>query len=91
MPVAMLVDNPEGTAEIYDKVRRQLGAEQPAGSILHLAGPSPDGGFRVINVWQSEEDAYRFLNERLKPAFEAVGVPGPPAPPQFWPVHNYAK
>jgi hypothetical protein len=36
-------------------------------------------------------DAYWFLNERLKPASEAVGVPGPPAPPQFWPVHNYAK
>ena len=30
MPVAMLVDNSEGTAEIYDKVRGQLGAEQPA-------------------------------------------------------------
>jgi hypothetical protein len=28
-------------------------------------------------------DAYWFLNERLKPASEAVGVPGPPAPPQF--------
>ena len=45
MPVAMLVDNLERTAEIYDKVRGQLGAEQPAGSILHLAGPSPNGGF----------------------------------------------
>jgi hypothetical protein len=91
MPVAMLVDNPEGTAEIYDKVRGQLGAEQPAGSILHLAGPSPNGGYCVINVWESDADAYRFLSERVKPAFEAVGVPGPPAPPQFWPVHNYAK
>ena len=30
MPVALLVANPEGTAEIYDKVPRQLGAEQPA-------------------------------------------------------------
>ena len=73
MPVAMLVDNPEGTADIYDKVRGQLGAE-PAGSIFRIAGPNPDGGFRVINVWQSEEDAYRFLNERLKPAFEAAST-----------------
>ena len=45
----MLVDSPEGTAEIYDKVRRQFGAEQSAGSIFPIAGPSPDGGFRVIN------------------------------------------
>jgi hypothetical protein len=40
-------------------------------------------------VFESEDDAQRFV-ARLKPAFEAVGVPGPP-PPQFWPVHNYMK
>jgi hypothetical protein len=41
----------------------------------------------VIEVWESEEDAKRFVKERLVPAFEAVGAPLPP-PPQFWPVHN---
>jgi hypothetical protein len=74
----MPVDKPEETAEICDTVRRPLGADQPSGSIFHIAGPSPHGGFRLINVWQSEDDAYRFLNERLKPAFEAVAVPRPP-------------
>ncbi len=29
MPVAMLVDNPEGSQEIYEKVRAQLGLEAP--------------------------------------------------------------
>jgi hypothetical protein len=42
----------------------------------------------VIEVWESEEDAKRFVKERLGSAFEAVGAPLPP-PPQFWPVHNY--
>lgn len=88
MPVAMLVDNPEGSQEVYDKVREHIGLERPAGGIFHMAGPSPNGGWRVIEVWESEEDAYRFFEERLKPAFEAVGVPGRPQP-QFWPVHNY--
>jgi hypothetical protein len=89
MPVAMLVDNPEGSQEIYDKVREQLGLEDnPAGGILHVAGPSPNGGWRVIEVWESEEDAQRFLEERLKPAFDAVGFTGR-AEPEFWPVHNY--
>jgi hypothetical protein len=88
MPVAMLVDNPEGSQEIYDKVRSQLGLEsKPAGGILHVAGPSPNGGWRVIEVWESEEDAHRFFKERLEPAFQAVGVAGRPQP-QFWPVHN---
>jgi len=82
--------HPAGSQEVYDKVRDQLGLEdRPAGGILHVAGPSPTGGWRVIEVWESEEDANRFFNERLKPAFEAVGVPGPPPQPQVWPVHNY--
>ena len=43
----------------------------------------------MIEVFESHEDAQRFV-KRLKPAFEAVGVPVPP-PPQFWPVHNYMR
>jgi hypothetical protein len=87
MAVAMLVDNPEGSQETYDRVRERLGLERPAGGILHVAGPSPNGGWRVIEVWESEEDAKRFV-ERLGPAFEGVGAP-PPPPPELWPVHNY--
>ncbi|MGH2797694.1 MAG: hypothetical protein ACRDM0_08490 [Thermoleophilaceae bacterium] len=89
MAIAMMVDNPNGSQEIYERVRELLGMERPAGGIFHVAGPSPNGGWRVIEVWESEEDAQRFVSERLRPAFEAVGVPGPPQPPQFWPVHNY--
>jgi hypothetical protein len=89
MPVAMLVDNPEGSQEIYDKVREQLSLEEnPAGGIMHVAGPSPNGGWRVIEVWETEEDAQRFLEERLKPAFDAVGFAGR-AEAEFWPVHSY--
>ena len=87
MAVAMMVDNPAGSQEIYESVREQLGLERPAGGIFHLAGPSPNGGWRVIEVWESEEDAKRFV-ERLRPAFKAVGAPAPPAP-EVWPVHNY--
>ncbi len=88
MAIAMMVDNPEGSQEGYDAVREKLGLEKPAGGIFHVAGPSPNGGWRVIEVWESEEDAKRFVKERLLPAFAAVGTPAPPSP-QFWPVHNY--
>jgi hypothetical protein len=89
MAIAMMVDNPNGSQEIYDRVRELLGLERPAGGIFHVAGPSPNGGWRVIEVWESQEDANRFLQERLRPALEAVGVPSPPPQPQFWPVHNH--
>jgi hypothetical protein len=88
MAVAMMIDNPNGSQEIYDRVREQLGLETPAGGIVHVAGPSPNGGWRVIEVWESEEDAKRFATERLRPALEEVGAP-PPPPPELWPVHNY--
>jgi hypothetical protein len=88
MAVAMIVDNPQGSEETYDRVREQLGLEKPAGGIFHVAGPSPSGGWRVIEVWESEEDAKRFVAERLQPALEAVGA-APPTPPELWPVHNY--
>jgi len=87
MAVAMMVDNPEGSQEIYDSVRERLGLEKPAGGIFHAAGPSPNGGWRVIEVWESEEDAKAFVTERLLPAFDALGAPPPPSP-ELWPVHN---
>ena len=57
MTVAMMVDNPEGSREIYESVRERLGLEKPAGGILHVAGPSPNGGWRVIEVFESDEHA----------------------------------
>ncbi len=86
MPVAMMVDNPQGSQEVYDEVREKVGLDRPAGGVLHVAGPSPNGGWRVIEVFDTEEAAKRFV-ERLAPAFKAVGA-APPAPPEVWPVHN---
>ena len=91
MAIALVVDNPEGSQEIYEKVRAQLGLEGPAGGIFHAAGPSPNGGWRVLEVWDTEEDARRFRDERLMPAFDAAGVPRPQGPPQIWNLHTYMK
>jgi hypothetical protein len=88
MAVAMIMDNPGGSQEIYERFRELIGLDRPAGGIVHIAGPSPSGGWRVIELWESEEEARRFLAERLLPAAEAIGAPAPP-PPQFWPVHSH--
>jgi hypothetical protein len=89
--IAMMVDNPEGSQEVYDKVRGLLGLEKPAGGIFHVAGPSPNGGWRVIEVWESAEEANRFFQERFMPALQTLGLSGPPPPREFWPVHNAMK
>jgi hypothetical protein len=90
VPIAMMTENPNVTREIYDKVRAHLGLEGPAGGIFHVAGEGPNG-WRVIELWESEEDARRFYQERLKPAWDAVGVAAPSTPPQIWQVHNVMK
>src|ERR671911_990196 len=89
MTVAMILDNPKGSQEIYERIRTLVGVDRPAGGICHLARPRPDGGWRVIEVWESEEQAQRFYEERVRLAAEAVGVT-PPPPPELWAVHRYA-
>ena len=88
MPVALIMDNPQGSQEIYDQARKEMGLDRPAGGVLHVAGPSPNGGWRVIEVFESEDAARRFAQERLAPAFQAIGAPPPPRP-ELWPVHHY--
>lgn len=92
MAVAFLYDTPEGTQERYDAVRAGLGLDEqnlPQGGLVHIAGPSPSGGWRVVEVWESEEDQQRFARETLGPALEAAGIVR--AAPQTWPVHNLMK
>jgi hypothetical protein len=86
--IAMMVDNPRGSQEVYERIRAHLGLDKPAGGIFHIAGPSPNGGWRVIEVWESEEEANRFFEDRFIPALQELGVEGPPPPREFWPVHN---
>jgi hypothetical protein len=42
----------------------------------------------VIEVWESEEEADRFLEEQFLPALRALGLEDPPSPRESWPVHN---
>ena len=88
MAVAMMLDNPDGSQELYEKLRERLRLDAPAGGTVHLAGPSPRGGWRVVEVFDSVEDASRFLKEQLMPALQEAGVSGRPPEPEFWPVHT---
>jgi hypothetical protein len=89
--VALMLDNPEGSQETYEQIRAELGLEKPAGGIFHIAGPSPNGGWRVIEVWESEEEADRFFQERFFPALQTLGISGPVLERELWPVHNAMK
>jgi hypothetical protein len=88
MPVAMVIDNPDGSQELYERLRTDLGVERPLGGIVHLAGPTTEGGWRIVDVWDSVDEASEFLRERFAPALRAAGVTSDPPEPEFWPIHS---
>jgi len=76
----------------YDQINEIIGG-LPGGpaanhELFHWVTPT-DGGFRVIDVWESEEAFDRFLRERLEPVFEEAGILAPPEI-EIFPVYNYA-
>ena len=91
MPVVLV---PEGvTQEQYDEAVRRLSGksrmESPSdwpvdGLLVHAAGQGPQG-FRVVDVWESEEACNRF-GETLGPILQEIGVTNPP---EEYSVHTY--
>lgn len=77
MPVLMIAEVPNLNEEIYagmiDRLTPLLQSHQ--GFVSHAAGPSPSGGWRVVEVWDSEEDAEHWFNENVKPNLPPDVVP----------------
>jgi quinol monooxygenase YgiN len=82
-----MIFEPGITQEQYDRVREQAapGNRPPPGLLYHVAGPI-EGGWRVVEVWESQEAFERFFNEKLGQALQQVGMPS--LEPQVFPVHN---
>jgi hypothetical protein len=78
---AYCLDLPGGTEDIATRVDEAVGSEPVVGLIAHVSGPS-SAGWRIIDIWESEEDQQRFQAERLGPAVAHVmaGMPGPSVP-----------
>ena len=53
------------------------------GLLVHVAGQGPKG-FRVVDVWASE-DAFRRFGETLIPVLREVGIEGEP---EVYPSHT---
>jgi hypothetical protein len=90
MAIGILIEVPGGTKEQYDAVMAKLGlgGKMPSGGISHVAGPM-EGGWRVIDVWQSQEDFEKFFQAKLHRAILEVGLP--PFQPKVFPIHNSLK
>jgi len=69
------------------KRRLESPADWPVeGLLVHAAGDGPSG-FRVVDVWESEEACNRF-GEQLQPILQEVGVQ---AQPEMYPAHTFVS
>jgi hypothetical protein len=93
--VVVVFQGPGFTQENYEEsVRRLTGGgrlESPAdwpveGLLAHAAGQG-EGGFRVVDVWESAEAFQRF-GETLVPILRDMGVEGEP---EVYPAHTYVS
>lgn len=84
MPVIMRFEYPGVDARQYEGAveKLELETDAPKGMLFHVAGPI-EGGWQVIDVWESEEAWHRFRDEKLK----ALGWETK-EPDSAWPVHT---
>lgn len=72
----VIMNSAEFTAKNYDQVwddLRAAGADHPAGLISHVGFANPDGGWMVVDVWESAE-AFKAFSNVLIPIIQKTGV-----------------
>jgi hypothetical protein len=86
MPVLMIGVVPNLTEEVYGGMIGQLAPKIRAskGFISHAGGPNPDGGWRVVEVWETEEDGKNWFETVVKPTLPADVVPDR----RYYPLHT---
>jgi hypothetical protein len=95
MAVILVHQGPDLTQENYEEVVRNMIGKDRAeattdwpedGLLSHAAGQGPNG-FRVVDVWESEEAVRRF-GEKLAPHLEKAGIT---TEPEIYPAHTFVS
>jgi hypothetical protein len=96
MTVVLVHQGPTVTQERYEEAVRRLSGgksrmETPAdwpveGILVHIAGQG-EHGFRVVDVWESEDAARRF-GDQLGPILEEVGITDAP---EIYTTHTFVS
>jgi hypothetical protein len=93
MAVAVIQDFPASDRDTinYDAIHAEImnRADDPNGLIIHTAGFT-ESGFRIFEVWESQEQHDTFMSEVVMPAVMKVTAGNPGSPPQVssYELHN---
>jgi hypothetical protein len=92
VPIVAVFQSPSFTQEQYEEtVKRLTGKDRmesqsdwPVGGLLaHIAGQGANG-FRVVDVWESEE-SFNSFGQTLLPILEDLGID---TKPEVYPAHT---
>jgi hypothetical protein len=74
MAIVIVNEIEGGNQDFYEQVNPKVmpGGNLPDGCQLHIAGPV-ENGWRVITVWDSEDQFQQFRDEKLIPAIREAG------------------
>lgn len=86
MPVLMIGEVPNLTEEVYAGLVGQMTLRMRAhkGFISHAGGPSPSGGWRAVEMWETEDDGRTWFEENVAPTLPPDIVPDR----QYFPLHT---
>lgn len=85
--VVVLFNAPDMNSDQFDKIWDELraaGQASPKGLISHVGFENPNGGWSVVDVWESGE-AFNEFGKTLMSIFQKTGSQVPP--PQVVPAH----
>jgi hypothetical protein len=99
MPVAFLqefaVRPGDRSTTNYDAIASRLADVRPDGLLIHTAGFDDDAGvFRIFDVWESQPQAQRFIDEQVMPVInelmgdQSEGSSGPPQRETYYELHD---
>ena len=86
MAVLMIAEVPGLTEDVYAGMVGGMmpGIRASKGFVSHAGGPSPSGGWRVVEVWETQEDSDEWFNNNVKPNLP----PGIDPDRKFHPLHT---
>jgi heme-degrading monooxygenase HmoA len=82
MAVVLIADIPGMTSDTYRQTVNEVKDKLKAapGFIAH-AGTPTSNGFRVTEIWESQEDCMQFIQSTIMPMAQQAGIP--PFQPEF--------
>jgi hypothetical protein len=89
MAVAVILEYENVSPDQYDAVIADMGmtGQRQPHQILHVAGSMPNGGWRVVDIWESREAFEAFVCSQVVPTAAKYEITEDPKI-DIWPVHQ---